>query len=321
LKILLTGASGFVGSHILDSIRSRGLSCVLLMRPCSNKRFISGHLESVDMKLADFSSPEALAPVMAGVTHVLHCAGCIRALKREDFYAGNQGITRNLVAAANQAGVQRFVHISSLAAAGPARPDLPANPDQPGPVSEYGRSKLAGEDEVRSGFRGEHVILRPSAVYGPRDLEFLRLFKAAKRYVIAGSSQALSLVYVKDLAEATVECLAHPAAPGRTWFLANWEVVTVRQMGQAVAALMKRKVVAIPLPNMLQLGLCVAGELQSWITGRPNVLSLQKYAELRAPAWVCSPEPLRRELGLECPTNMQEGLRQTLAWYLEQGWL
>jgi nucleoside-diphosphate-sugar epimerase len=322
LKILLTGASGFVGSHILDSIRSRDLSCVLLVRSGSSKRFLSPHLDSVEMRLGDFSRADALVPIMAGITHVIHCAGCIRALTAQEFYAGNRDTTRNLVTAANQAGVQRFVHISSLAAMGPAWPGQAGEGiAQPRPVSEYGRSKLAGEMEVRNGFRREFVILRPPAVYGPRDAEFLRLFRAAKHHLIPGSRQDLSLVYVRDLAEVAVECLFHPAAPGAAWFVATPEVVTVLQMGRAVAALQKVKALTVPFPKPLQFVLCAAGQFQAWLTRRPSVLSLQKYAELREPRWVGDPVPLRRELGLECRTTMQEGLRQTLAWYVENGWL
>ena len=109
----------------------------------------------------------------------------------------------------------------------------PARQDPPWPVSEYGKSKLAGELEVRNHCRAEYVILRPPAVYGPRDAEFLRLFKAVKRHLLPkpGGAQALSLVFVQDLAEAVVTCLNHPAAAGKTYFVAAREVVTARSDG------------------------------------------------------------------------------------------
>ena len=243
MKILLTGASGFVGSHILDSLRGRGLPTVLLLRPTSQKRFISRHLGEVEVRPGSIGDPASLRQAMAGITHVIHCAGATKAARVAGFYEVNQAGTRNVVAAINeQSGpVRRLVHISSLAAAGPARPEKPAREeDVPGPVSEYGKSKLAGELEVRNHCRVEHVILRPPAVYGPRDEEFLRLFRAVKRHVWprASSAQALSLVYVKDLAEAVAACLNHPAAAGQTYFVAAREVVTARSMTAEIAAQM-----------------------------------------------------------------------------------
>ncbi len=124
MKILLTGASGFVGSHILDSLRGRGLATVLLLRPTSNRQFIASHLPDVEVRPGSIGDPESLRQAMAGITHVIHCAGATKAGRVAEFYEVNQGGTRNVVSAVNaQAGqVQRLVHISSLAAAGPAVP-------------------------------------------------------------------------------------------------------------------------------------------------------------------------------------------------------
>ena len=263
---------------------------------------------------------------MAGITHVIHCAGATRASRNAGFYEVNQVGTRNVVNAVNghQGQIQRLVHISSLAAAGPAQPEKPAREqDPPRPVSEYGKSKLAGEQEVRVHCRTEHVILRPSAVYGPRDAEFLRLFQAAKWHLLArlGGGQTLSLVFVRDLAEAVATCLDHPAAASKTYFVAAREVVTARRMAEEVAAQMKVWTLPLPVPLALLGLMCLAQEVRSRLTGKPNVLSLQKYAELRAPGWVCDPALLERETGYSCPTTLQAGVAETLSWYRQQHWL
>jgi nucleoside-diphosphate-sugar epimerase len=326
LKILLTGASGFVGSHILDSLRARGLATVLLLRPTSNKHFIASHVPDVEVRSGSIGDPDSVRQAMTGITHVIHCAGATRASRVSGFYDANQGGTRNVVAAINgQAGrVQRIVHISSLAAAGPAVRETPAREDDPPhPVSEYGKSKLAGELEVRDHCRAEYVILRPSAVYGPRDGEFLRLFKAVRNHVLPkpGGGQALSLVFVKDLAEAVVTCLLHPAAAGKTYFVASREVVTARRMAEEIAAQMKVWTVPLPLPTALLWPICLAQEVMSRLTGKPSVLSLQKFAELRAPGWVCDPTRLERETGYACATTLAPGIAAALAWYRQQHWL
>ena len=278
------------------------------------------------MRPGSIGDPASLRQAMAGITHVIHCAGATKAARVAGFYEVNQAGTRNVVAAINeQSGpVRRLVHISSLAAAGPARPEKPAREeDVPGPVSEYGKSKLAGELEVRNHCRVEHVILRPPAVYGPRDEEFLRLFRAVKHHVWprASSAQALSLVYVKDLAEAVAACLNHPAAAGQTYFVAAREVVTARSVTAEIAAQMNNWTVPLPLPAALLWPICLAAEVWSGLTGKPSVLSRQKFAELRAPGWVCDPARLEREIGCACATTLRPGIADTLRWYREQGWL
>jgi dihydroflavonol-4-reductase len=325
LKILLTGASGFVGSHILDSLRRRGLATALLLRPESSRRFIAPQLSGIELRTGSIDDPGSLQRAMADITHVIHCAGATRASRIAGFYEVNQAGTRNVVNAVNQQGrIQRLVHISSLAAAGPAQPENPAREqDPPRPVSEYGKSKLAGELEVRDHCRAEHVILRPSAVYGPRDAEFLRLFQAAKCHLLAklGGGQALSLVFVRDLAEAVVTCLDHPAAAGKTYFVAGREVVTARRMAEEVAAQMNVWTLPLPVPLALVWLMCLAQEIRTRLTGKPNVLSIQKFAELRAPGWVCDPTLLERDTGCVCPTTLKTGVAETLSWYREQHWL
>jgi nucleoside-diphosphate-sugar epimerase len=326
LKILLTGASGFVGSHIIDSLCARGLSTAILLRPTSNQRFIKAHLAAVEVRSGSISEPESLQQAMAGVTHVIHCAGATKACRISEFNAINQGGTRNVIAAINahEGRVERVVHISSLAAAGPAASEMPAREaDPPRPVSEYGKSKLAGELEVRNGCRSEYVILRPPAVYGPRDVEFLRLFRAVKGHLLPrlGGRQALSLVFVRDLAETVVTCLTHPAAAGKTYYVAAREVVTARTMADAIAAQMGVWTLPLPLPTAFLWPMCLAQEAISRLTGRANVLSLQKFAELRAPGWVCDPTLLERETGCAARTTLKGGVAETLVWYRQHHWL
>lgn len=326
MKVLLTGASGFVGSHILDSLCARGIPTAVLLRPASNQRFIQAHLPQLDVRIGSISDPQSLGAALQDITHVIHCAGCVKALHISEFYTVNHMGARNVVEAVNrQPGrIQRLVHISSLAAGGPAVPDRPAREeDPPHPVSEYGRSKLAGEQEVRN-CESEHVILRPPAVYGPRDDAFLPLFKAIKAHILprfGGGRLALSFIFVKDLAEIAVACLTHPAAGGKTFYVASPEITKAHALAEEIASQMKTWTLTVPLPTAALWPLCQLQEAISRLTGRPAVLSRQKYAELRAPGWVCDPARLRQELGLVCATRLKDGIADTLAWYRQQGWL
>jgi nucleoside-diphosphate-sugar epimerase len=327
MKVLLTGASGFVGSHILDSLRARGIATVVLLRATSNQRFIGPHLPQLDVRAGSIGDPQSLAAAVKDATHVIHCAGCTRALRTSEFHEVNQMGTRNVVEAINrqQGRIRRLVHISSLAAAGPALPDKPAREDEPpSPVSEYGKSKLAGEQEVRGACKSDHVILRPPAVYGPRDSAFLPLFRAVRAHLrprFGGGRRSLSLVFAKDLAEAVVTCLTHPAAAGKTFFVASSEITTARGLGDEIAAQMRTRTLTLPLPMAALWALCCLQEAVSRLTRRPGMLSRQKYAELRAPGWVCDPSRLRQELGFVCGTTLKSGIAETAAWYRQQGWL
>jgi 2-alkyl-3-oxoalkanoate reductase len=315
-----------VGSHILDSLCARGIPVAVLLRASSSRGFIQERLREVEVRSGSICDAASLKPALAGVTHVIHCAGCTRARRNEDYYEINHLGTRNIVEALNARGGSpaRLVHISSLAVTGPAPAARPAREDDaPRPVSEYGKSKLAAEGEVTAGYRGPFVVLRPPAVYGPRDNGFQAVFKAVKRHLLPRTSarQSLSLVYVKDLAEAVAACLDHPAATGRTYFVAGREVVTLGAMGREIAGQLKVWTVPVPLSPALLWPVCLFNEGWGRLTGTARLMNLQKHAELRAPGWVCDPSRLEREVGCTCPTELRRGIPETLAWYTRHGWL
>lgn len=327
MKVLLTGASGFVGSHILDQLLSRGVPTRLLLRPSSVLKSSFPNNNALERAEGSLDDPESLRKAVQGVTHVIHCAGATRAVRPADFFEANAEGTRRLVQAINasEPAVERLVHISSLAAAHPATRQNPAREDDPpAPVSAYGRSKLAGEDTVRRECRIPWVILRPPAVYGPRDVEFLRMFRAARwhiRLALLGGPQELSLVHVHDLAEAAMLALNHPAAPGRTYYVAHPDPVTPANLASAIAAEMGAWTIPLPMPAPLFWPICLGQTIASRLLNKPSVLGLHKYPELVARGWICDPSRISRELGFNCRLGLNEGLRDTLAWYRKEGWL
>jgi dihydroflavonol-4-reductase len=207
---------------------------------------------------------------------------------------------------------------------GPAPPAKPAREeDAPQPISEYGKSKLAAEMEILRYCKVPYTILRPPAVYGPRDYAFFPLFQAIHRHILPrpSATQSLSIVYGPDLAEGVVACLDHPAAAGKTYFVASEEIATARLMGDEIAARMHHWTLPCPVPSLLLWPVCLAQEIISRTTGRPMLLNLQKYAELRAPGWVCDPTKLKRETGYESRTPLKTGVAATLEWYKQNQWL
>jgi nucleoside-diphosphate-sugar epimerase len=327
MKVLVTGGSGLVGSHVVDTLAAAGIPTVLLLRTNSSRRFLASRLAEVEVRAGSLDDASSLRHAVAGVSHVVHCAGLTKAVRVPEFYEVNQAGTRRLVEAINAEGpsIERLVHVSSLAAAGPSSPGRPAREsDPPHPVSEYGRSKLAGEREVSERCAASYTILRPPSVYGPRDTEFLRLFKATRAHLLAsfgGGRQELSFVYVRDLADAVLAALSHPAADRRTFFVAGPEMATAGDFARLVASEMKVWTLPLALPNAALRPVCAFEEWRARLRGRASVLSRQKYRELCAPAWVCDPGRLREELGVECRTSLAEGVRATNEWYRREGWL
>ncbi|HOB97752.1 MAG TPA: NAD-dependent epimerase/dehydratase family protein [Verrucomicrobiota bacterium] len=327
MKVLLTGGNGFVGSHILDALCARDIPAVLLARPTSDLQFVRNHLPRVELRRGSVADPASLREALSGITHVIHCAGTTKASRLSEFDAVNRGGTAHLVDALDtQAGqIRRLVLISSLAACGPGTAQAPAREtDAPHPVSEYGRSKLAAERAVTERCRAGYTILRPPAVYGPRDGEFLRLFRTVQRGwapAIAGGRQPLSLVYGADLASAAVACLDHPAAAGKIFHVAGAEVVTGTQVTDMIARALGCRVKQVPVPGALVRLVCAAATAGARLSGRASLLAHDKHRELLAPGWVCDAGRLQRELGVRCPTPLSAGAVSTLAWYREHRWL
>lgn len=325
--VLLTGASGFIGNRFLAALQERQVPTAILLRPAASQRLLAGPQPYGEVRVGTLGDAASLDRALEGITQVLHCAGKTKALRTEEFHEVNTLGTRNLIEAIRRRGkqVSRFVHLSSLAACGPAIASAPAREDDPpAPVSDYGRSKLAAEQVIARLCPVPYVILRPGGVYGPGDSDFLQLFRMVGAHLIptfAGGRQPLSLVYVDDLATLAMRCLTTAVGAGRVYHVAHPTVVTAGELAQEIARQMGSWTVPLPLPKAA-LGLVAAvQDLISRWTKKPGILCRERCCEVRAPGWVCDTSRLRHELGWQCATALPEGIRQTLAWYRAKGWL
>lgn len=322
MKAAVTGATGFVGSHLVEVLRARGDSVTCLVR--SPKKAKALEAAGVSLVYGDLEQERAVAAFVEGAEVVYHLAGLLAARSEEEFLRVNRDGAGRLALAARVAGVQRFLLVSSLAVTGPTHPGFPLDEsERPAPVTPYGRSKRAGEEAVKdSGVPA--TIVRPPIVYGPRDRQLLRLFKMAKRGVaplLGDGSQQLSLVQVTDLARALVVAAESEATQGRTYHAGHAECLSQRELLQAIGRAVGKQPLLIPLPPVLVRGGLQVTGLFSRLAGRVGLLGPDKAPELLAPAWTCSSEALARDAGWRAEIAAEEGLRQTAEWYRAEGWL
>jgi nucleoside-diphosphate-sugar epimerase len=327
VKAFVTGATGFVGSHLAAALVERGDTVVCLARRPEQAAFIA----SLGALIAPGSLEDgaALAAALRDAEVVYHVAGLTAAASEAEFLAVNAAGTRRLIDAVRGAVPQlrRFIHVSSIAAVGPAAPGGRLDEDAPcRPVTAYGRSKLAGEAVVRRSPALPWTIVRPGVVYGPRDRELLRLFRITARAiapVFGWGRQEISVVHVADLAEGIVRAAQEPRALGQTYHLAHPTVVTQRELATAVGRAVRggRAPLVLPVPPLVAAPIVWAIGRAAAAAGRRSVVSADKLAEFLAPSWAASVEKADRELGWRARHDLAGGLAATAEWYRAEGWL
>jgi nucleoside-diphosphate-sugar epimerase len=324
--ILVTGGTGFVGSHVVERLVAAGARVRCLVRASSSHQYLPR--EGVELVQGDLAAGTGLEAAVEGADVVAHVGGVTKARSEDAFYQGNLRATENLLHACQRQGdsLRRFIHVSSLAAIGPS-PDLaPLDEDAaPHPLTWYGRSKLAAEGAVRaSTLAGRAVILRPPVVYGPRDTDVFEVFRSVAKGMmvrIGRDESYFSYIHVKDLAEALWLAVSSEEAAGRTYFVANPEPVSWTAFAETAASIMGRRVrsVGVPAPLAYLAGWCAEGV--SRLRGKPGIVSRQKIIEARCRYWTCDPSRARQELGFQPARSLREGLEETLAWYKDSKWL
>jgi nucleoside-diphosphate-sugar epimerase len=325
-RVLITGGTGFIGSHLAELLIRNGYSVTCLVRDQNALRWLAGL--DIDVVVGDCSRPETLANAVQHVSIVVHAAGLTKARRPREYYEVNHIGTRNMLEACSRynPAIEKFILISSLAAAGPAREGKPVkDSDLARPISDYGRSKRLAELEVvgcRDAF--STVILRPSVVYGPRDTDMFELFRWASRGVtleIAGGERFLNFCYVGDLVQAISLAMERQTRSGNIYFVAeerpySWsEVIRVLLSTGAV----KARTIKVPYAAAYLIGL--ASELGSLFTARPALTNRQKVREASQQYWTCDLSVIERELGFKAAYPLQQGLEITWRWYRDNNWI
>jgi dihydroflavonol-4-reductase len=317
--VLVTGATGFIGRHLVEELCALGKPPRCLVR----REGFRWEFPGVEFAIADLATGTGLEAAVRGVDLIIHLAGVTKAVRPRDYYTGNTRATENLARAISGRPI-RLVHVSSLAALGPSPDGVPVTEDsEPHPLTHYGRSKLEAEQLVRTLVPGA-VILRPPVVYGPRDTGVFQVIQPVSRGVaveIAGGERWLSAIYVKDLVEGLLAAAASPQAAGRAYFLAHPQPVSWSELESTAARLMGRRTRVLRIPTSVARAVGYGAEFWSRVSRKPSVFSRDKIREALCRSWTCDTRRAAAELDFHARTSLEIGLAATLAWYKEAGWL
>ena len=322
-KVLITGASGFIGSRLRDELLATGSDVVAIRRPGSPPSKVGRSVE------ADYALVADLERIMSAERpdYVLHVAGVTKGTSYESFQLGNVMPTRNLLTALRREhpDTKRFVLVSSLIAYGPSATSAPHREDDPPrPIEHYGESKLEAERVVEEESGGvPWTIVRPSGVYGPGDVDYFNLFKSAQmgwNVFFGNRDRCMSLIYVDDCVRGTLMAAQHESSAGKGYFLTGDEQVTWEQFQSELVRVVDRRVRTLDLPELFVTMAALGGELASRIDKKPRLLNLQKAKMGAQQAWTCVGDAARADFGFSAEIGLAEGIRRTHEWYLANDW-
>lgn len=324
VKALVTGATGFIGSHLVGRLL-RDPECEVLALVRDPSRAVRlPRSERLQFIQGDLFHLPGLPP---DIETVYHLAGVTKAPKAEMYYTVNRDGTASLLEAMAENGLRaRLIYLSSAAAGGPAplaRPRL--EEDEPAPVSPYGRSKLEAERAVLAAKdRFPAVILRPPAVYGPADMDFLEYFRLVQKGlvpVLGSRRRYLNVIYVRDLVDALLLAAAAETESGQVFNVADPKPLSWEELGRLTARLLgcRARVVRIPSWGAFLVAVCV--QAAGTLSGRLSAVNLSKFREMLSEGWVLDVSKAGRVIGFKARTPVEKGLTETLDWYRKEGLL
>lgn len=331
MKILITGASGFIGSFIVEEALNRGFETWAVVRKSSSRAYLKD--ERINFIELDFDNEEHLKEQLRPhqFDYIVHAAGVTKCINHNDFFRVNTEGTKHFVNAILALGmpVKKFVYLSSLSIFGAIREREPhldiLLSDTPKPNTDYGRSKLEAEKFLSTKKKElNYVILRPTGVYGPRERDYFLMAKSIKQhsdFAVGFKRQDITFVYVTDVVQAVFLSLDKPQS-GRKYFLTDGEVYESTTFSDYIREdLGNPWWIRITAPIWVLRLICHAGEWWGRLTGSISALNMDKFYILSQRNWRCDVGTAMIELGYNPQVKLREGVRRSIEWYKKEGWL
>ena len=319
----MTGGTGFIGSHLAEALLQRGVQVRCLVRKESDLKWLKGL--PIEMTFGDCSDKASLREAVKDIDEIFHLAGITRAVKEKTYFEVNAFGTENLIDACleNNSRIQKFIYLSSQAAAGPCRKgDKKRESDQCEPISAYGQSKRRGEElALALAHEIPLVILRPPGVYGPRDKDFYTLFKLVSKRIKPCFSGKVSLCYVQDVIQAILLAAESQTKSGEIFFLSDGTDYLMREIGDVFARTMGVTPLSIPIPKWLLFGIASFSEVLSTLSRRPSLISKGMAEQMVQKDWTCDITKAKTMLRFQPQFQLSQGAQLTYQWYKDQKWL
>lgn len=325
-KVLVTGASGFIGSTLVDRLLELGEYEVYAgVRGSSNRKYLQN--PNIRFIEVEFSNPEKLKTQFENEKFdcIFHLAGLTKAKRLTDFDRVNFELTKNLVDAID-ANITKLIFLSSFAAHGPGEEvnfTQAKVSDENKPNTAYGRSKLKAENYINENFKGKYVILRPTGVYGPRETDYFVFFQTIDNHIepyLGFVPQRLTFVYSKDLVQVCIKAFESEVS-GKTYFVSDGKMYLDSEYAAISKQILNKKTLKLKFPLFIVKWISSFLDMLGRAIGTQFTLNKDKYSILAARNWDCDIEDLKQDLGYEPEYDLQKGVEETIAWYKKEKWL
>lgn len=323
---VVTGANGFVGSHLVDILLANNYKVRCIIRKTSNTRWLDG--KDVEIFTCGLSDKEGLRKCFENTDYIFHVAGVVKSKKPEGYFYGNVELTRNLLETALEfkETIKRLVIVSSQTACGPSLNGKPiTEEDECKPITTYGRSKLA-EEKLALSFKEKLpiTICRAPAVYGERDTEifiFFQTFNKGLMTTIGFNKKLVSLIHVKDLVSGFLLAAESQNAAGETYFISSEKYYTWEEVGEVTSRVMQKKPFKVKVPHFIVYTIAAIAQFFSLASSKAATLNIEKAKDITQAAWICDTSKAIRDLGYRQNISLEEGIKLTVDWYKKMKWI
>lgn len=325
-KIFITGATGFIGSHLADELLKRGNHVKCLVRESSSTKWLKD--KPFEFVYGNLFKKDVLKTALADVDYVYHVGGVNFAKRKEDYFKGNADSTKSLIETCYEInpGLKRFVHLSSQTVTGPSLNVKPVNEETVcNPITTYGRSKLEAEKIVLQYFdKMNCTIIRAPAVYGPRDAAIFEYFKTMNKGLqpmIGFDNKTLSLIHSSDLVRGMILAGESQSAKSKIYFISSGKFFSWKEIGDITSRLLGRKTLTIRIPHFAVYTVGAFAQFFAMFSDKPAILNLEKCRDITQSHWICSSEKAGKELGFREEMSIEKGIEDTISWYKDNRWL